>query len=259
MGIKFKFKPLFVIYVFLCIYFNWFNKIFYYVVTVTIHEYGHYLCAKHYGYHMDTIVFSVSGAGLTNSNNFKPKDEIKIALAGPLVNLVLITIIIAFFWIVPMSYLYTYDFLVSNIVVMIFNLLPMYPLDGGRIIIAYLTLKHRSRDKMLRSSRILCFVFGTIFLVLFIMSLFFKINYNLAIISCFLTINGVNSSKSKYFDKVSALNKKLDKPLEVKVFKVADMDKSTLIKNLSPHYYSVFQLTDENGKVQEIEEKDLLN
>ena len=41
--LKIKIKPLFILYVFLCIYFGWFNKIFYYVIAVALHEYGHYL------------------------------------------------------------------------------------------------------------------------------------------------------------------------------------------------------------------------
>ena len=84
--LKIKIKPLFVLYVFLCIYFGWFNKIFYYVIAVALHEYGHYLVAKMKGYEFDSVVFNVYGGGLFGSNSFKRKDDLIISLAGPLVN-----------------------------------------------------------------------------------------------------------------------------------------------------------------------------
>ena len=165
--LKIKFHPLFALYVFVCIYFNWFNKIFYYVIVVTMHEYGHYFCAKYYGYQMDSIIYSLSGAGITTNSSFKSKHDIIISLCGPLVNLILIVVTICLWWIFPLSYLYTYDFLICNIVVMMFNLLPLYPLDGGRIIVSILCLKGKNRNKCLRINKIVCLTFGILFVVLF--------------------------------------------------------------------------------------------
>ena len=83
--LKIKFHPLFAIYVFLCVYFGWFNQIFFYVITVTLHEFGHFLFLRHYGYECDSLIFSLNGAGLQSNNNFRAKEEIIIAIAGPLV------------------------------------------------------------------------------------------------------------------------------------------------------------------------------
>ena len=107
---KLKFHPLFVIYVFVCIYFGWFNSIFYYVVSVVLHEYGHIFVAKQLGYNMKNIVFGVYGAGVRSDDYFSRRHEFWIALAGPLVNAILIILLVFFWWIIPSLYFYTYEF-----------------------------------------------------------------------------------------------------------------------------------------------------
>ena len=155
--LKIKFHPLFILYVFLCIYFNWFNKIFFYVLVVTLHEYGHFLVARHYGYKIDALIFSLSGAGITTNSTFKEKHDIIISLSGPLVNLIFIILTICTWWIFPLSYLYTYDFLICNIVVMLFNLTPIFPLDGGRILMSILSLKGYDKNKLMSFNKYVCF------------------------------------------------------------------------------------------------------
>ena len=68
-----KFKPLFLVYVFLCIYFGWYNNIFYYITAVVLHEYGHLMVAKILGYNTYGIVFDLYGAGLKCDNYFQRK------------------------------------------------------------------------------------------------------------------------------------------------------------------------------------------
>lgn len=256
-SLKLKFHPLFIIYVFLCIYFGWFNQVFYYVVVVTLHEFGHYVMIKHYGYNMDSLVFNLSGAGLQGNNIFKPKHEIIISLAGPLVNLILIILTIALWWLYPLSYLYTKEFLISNIVVMIFNLIPIYPLDGGRIITCVLLMKKCSKNKLMKANKYICILFGSILLALFIVSIFFKINYNLLIIGIFMFANTIAFDRNSYFDKINSINKNNQKPVEVKVFRMNNYDKYNMIRCLSPHYYSIFEI-ENKGKIETIEEKDLV-
>jgi len=257
--LKIKFHPLFFIYVFICIYFGWVNKIFYYIIVATIHEYGHYFTAKYLGYEMEGIIFSLSGAGLKSSCNFKDKHEILISIAGPLVNLFLIIFSICLWWIVPSTYLFTYDFVICNIVIMIFNLLPIYPLDGGRILIACLSLKNFNKSKLIKYNKRICIATSVIFACFYLISIFYKINVNLLIISIFMAINSISYDKNTYFDKVYSLNKKPSKkPLEVRFFRVIDMNRSNLIKYINPHYYSIFEYY-ENGKLIRIEEDDLYN
>lgn len=256
--LKIKFQPLFALYCFVCIYFNWFNQIFFYVITVTFHEWGHYFVANHYGYKIDSLIYSLSGAGITTTEEFKNKDEIKIAIAGPLINVFLILIIICLWWIFPLSYLYTYDFLICNLVVLFFNLLPIYPLDGGRIIMSLVTRRKLNKKQFIKINRIFCLIIASLFFILFVISLFFKFNLNLLITSLFLTINGIFCDKNQYYDKIKSLNKsKLEKPIEIKVFRVAEENEKNLIKYIHKDYISIFE-NEKDGKVYTIREEDLL-
>ena len=255
--LKIKFHPLFVLYVFLCIYFNWFNKIFFYVLVVTLHEYGHFLVARHYGYKIDALIFSLSGAGITTNSTFKEKHDIIISLSGPLVNLILIILTICTWWIFPLSYLYTYDFLICNIVVMLFNLAPIFPLDGGRILMSILALKGHNKNKLMNINKYICLVCGCLFLVLYIVSLFYKTNMNLAFIGIFLTINSITCKNNKYFDRVQCFSKNTKKPIEVKHFVVSTNNEKELIKYINPHYISVFENTID-GEKKIIKEEELI-
>ena len=73
----------------------------------------------------------------------------------------------------------------------------------------------------------------------------------------FLAINSITYDKNKYYDKIKSLNKKSDKPLEVKIFKVQTDNEKELLKYLSPRYYSIFKNI-KNGKSNTITEDDLL-
>ena len=241
-----KFHPLFVIYVFICLYFGWLNNIFFYVVSVVLHEYGHMFMAKSLGYETGGILFHLYGAGLKTNNIYKKKDDILISIAGPIVNIILIILIICLWWIVPTTYVFTCGFLKSNMMVLIFNILPLYPLDGGRIIVACLEDKI-ARNKILKVNSILCFSAGMLLLIFFFISIFYGINFNLLFVGLFLSINSVINDKNIYFEKAKSFSKTIDKPCEIKIFKVNNFDKMKLLKLIKPNYYSVFIRQDKSG------------
>lgn len=246
--VKIKFHPLFVLYVFLCIYFGWCNNVFCYVVAVVLHEYGHYFETRKLGYETRGMLFTIYGASLNTNNAYKIKDDIKISLAGPIVNLGLIMLCICLWWIVPSTYIFTYDFVISNVVIMIFNLIPMYSLDGGRVVVALISNKIKRR-KVIKINNIICFVMGILFLVLFGVSIFYTINFNLLFVGMFLALNSIASDRSEYFEKIRAYCKD-EKPREVKVFKVKSFEKVSMLKCISPSYYSVFVSSDgKNDKI----------
>jgi Zn-dependent protease/CBS domain-containing protein len=118
-------------------------------ICVVLHEFGHSLVAQRLGIEIHSItLLPIGGVSNLESLPEKPSDEVKITLAGPLVNVVLAPI---FFGVglllgaVPRipSDLFTgvgsvgqFFFYLGylNVVLAVFNLIPAFPLDGGRVL-----------------------------------------------------------------------------------------------------------------------------
>jgi Zn-dependent protease len=114
------------------------------MVCILIHELGHCYAAKFFGYSTDNIILTVLGgmASINGRFDLKAKHEFWITVAGPITN-VIIFFIIYFSNTHKMSMLDTSNFYdisfawqslaMFNLVMAIFNLAPIYPMDGGRI------------------------------------------------------------------------------------------------------------------------------
>ena len=70
-------------------------------------------------------------------------------------------------------------------------------------------------------------------------------------------LNSITQDKSKYYNQLDSVNKRYEKPIEIKVFKVTEFNEKKLIKYLSPKYYSVFKC-EQDGVEKYIEESDLI-
>lgn len=128
-------------------------------LCVILHEYGHALSAKRYGVKtIDIIISPIGGLARLEKLPEKPIQELIVAFAGPLVNVVigitLFTILYAIHQ--DLSFLIIdenpfdnitnakgfFGLLVwTNVVLFIFNLIPAFPMDGGRILRALLSMR----------------------------------------------------------------------------------------------------------------------
>jgi len=113
-------------------------------VCVVLHEFGHVLTARQFGIRTPTITLSPLGgiAHLERMTN-KPWEEFCIAIAGPLVN-----VAIAFALGIGMVGLQTLGLhldssalmrflgvlLFANVIMVVFNMIPAFPMDGGRVL-----------------------------------------------------------------------------------------------------------------------------
>lgn len=108
-------------------------------VSVLIHELAHSLVAKGRGFEVEGItLFLLGGVSNIRADASGPKDEFVISAVGPLTSLALSGI----FWLTlqafqdratPLSAILAYLWLI-NLLLAIFNLLPAFPLDGGRVL-----------------------------------------------------------------------------------------------------------------------------
>ena len=127
-------------------------------VLITLHELGHSFAAQHYGVPVKQIILSpIGGVAQLMRMPEKPVEEFVIAIAGPAVNFVLAGLMwgtAVLFNIdlsnplrVLMGYggitgaaLFTYIF-VYNIFLAVFNLIPAFPMDGGRVFRSLLAMR----------------------------------------------------------------------------------------------------------------------
>ena len=106
-----------------------------------LHELAHANAAAKIGYAMKSVCLMPYGATVTvDLDGVSPKDEIKIALAGPIFNLTLAAGFLALWWCYPSLYPYTETAFVSTLSLAVCNLLPALPLDGGRTLYCVLIL-----------------------------------------------------------------------------------------------------------------------
>jgi len=109
-------------------------------VCIVLHELGHAMVAKHYKLPISQItLFIFGGVAEIKKEPQTPKVEFLMAIAGPIVSIVLsgalylLTIIGQHaHWPIPVTAVTGYLALI-NMVLAIFNLIPAFPLDGGRI------------------------------------------------------------------------------------------------------------------------------
>jgi Zn-dependent protease/CBS domain-containing protein len=112
-------------------------------VGVVLHELGHSVVSMHYGYDIDAITLWFLG-GIAQLTELPDdwKQELAVAIAGPIVSVILGAICYGVFLALPASFeagRFVVAYLaVLNIVLAVFNLLPGFPLDGGRVLRALL-------------------------------------------------------------------------------------------------------------------------
>ncbi len=261
--LKIVINPLSIIALFLFIYFGWIGEVLFYVIALVIHEYAHYYVAKRLGYNLNYITFSPFGASLSGSKNFfKLRDEIKIALAGPLVNLFLAIVFVALWWIFPATYTLSYSFVLSNASLFIFNMLPLFPLDAGRIVLA-LIHSRRNFAKIYKLYRVNSIVVGIIFLGLFVWSAFGKINLSTLFVGILLIMSSFDLDKSLYYKYayIEKLENNTPTILPAKEYVVPiNTTIPQLLKLIDKNTFSVFNFVDNSGRIiKTINEKQLLD
>lgn len=232
-----------------------------YLIAIILHELGHAFVAKKLGYRLDKIWILPFGACLSFEEfSFNPKDEIKIAFAGPIVNILLIVSVMALWWFYPITYVYTYTFALSNFSIAVFNLLPAYPLDGGRILAGYLRMTYKS-EKVYKIICLLNIIFSFIFLALFIASFFLNINFTFCIIAIFLFVSTIEGKfQGKYSTLLNQNLKKQNKPLSVKSFCVSSSTPfHKILPEISYQKYNIIYVIYPNQKIKLITESQFRN
>jgi stage IV sporulation protein FB len=155
-------------------------------VLVFMHELGHVLAALAAGWRVQSIELLPFGgvAKMDESGTTKAKDEVIVALSGPFVNLSMIAIGYLFFTLGIWEQQWTDFFIRGNVFIAGFNLLPVWPLDGGKVLHTLL-----SKRLAFRKSIYVCLAWSTTAIFLLIaLSFFLPAQLNLVIICIYLLV-----------------------------------------------------------------------
>lgn len=251
-------------YVFLIVFSCFSGNLFLFLVysfCIVLHECMHILVASKMGYNLQEFRLSVTGASACFGDKvFYLSDELIIALAGPLTNLCLFILTVAFWWLCPAIYNFTLEFAFINLFIFAFNMLPVYSFDGGRIL-ACLLEKKISRKKSKKVVVFLGVVLSLFLFLLFLISCFSMINFSLGAMSImlFITCNGGKDDFVCLTDKSKL--ETLEKSMGIQVSLYYISIESSLIdafRKLTKKTYSVFYIVEKkNSQIIKLDEDGL--
>src|SRR5262249_50827241 len=119
---------------------------------VTLHEFGHILMARRFGVRTpDVILLPIGGVARLERIPEEPKQELLIAVAGPAVTLLIAAVLYIALRVsgTPVSSgtldlengSFAARIMVMNLLLLAFNLIPAFPMDGGRVLRALLATR----------------------------------------------------------------------------------------------------------------------
>jgi Zn-dependent protease len=133
---------------------------------VILHELGHCLAARRFGIGTNSItLYPIGGVARLDAMPSEPLHEILIAIAGPAVNVALALLLFPLVWWggipqesdtlpAPSAIALVDTVFAANVAMFLFNLLPAFPMDGGRVFRAILAIGGNYTEATVIASRI---------------------------------------------------------------------------------------------------------
>lgn len=227
-------------------------------IIVLFHELMHYLTARYLGFNgFDVELLPVGTVlRLKELDNATPKEDFLISLSGPFINLILA---IFFYCLIPLfkcSYLNI--FYMGNLTIGIFNLMPAFPLDGGRIVRDILSLRtYYKRANRITANISICT--GIIMMFIYIL-LFFtgKNNFTIGLIALFIIISSLKEKERiSYIIMSDIINKKGNfvkkgymENRSMSIYYKKDL--LAVLSMVDKNKYNIFTILDDEMKVMDI-------
>ena len=215
--------------------------------ALILHELAHAGFARLRGFAIKKLVLLPFGAMMSTEESFDRGSAVIVGLAGPLCNLLLALVTVGIWWIVPAAYTYTELFFYANLSLGLFNLLPIYPLDGSRIVLGLC----KNRLKAIMGLQIAGVVCSIVFLGLFIASFFYGLNFTYGIIAVFLFYGAAFGTKEEmYISVLDSGSKNYMLGVEKKSVRVSeDMPIIRFYHHVGSASETSFEVLDDSGEI----------
>lgn len=236
------------------------------VLTVLIHELFHSFTAKKLGFKVDEVeIFPFGGiAKFQSLNSASPKEEIFICMMGPLSNFLIMIIFMGIKSIYSDFHLIDYIIKINKLMLLI-NILPVFPLDGGKIIRAVLSLfigYKSSTVKLTYITYILC-------TIIIVCDILYGLTYNIiytSLIVVFILTAAKKEREMAAFVFISSITGKandINKKKKMKVHLLVclrNIKTKEVLECFLPNRYHIFIIINTNGEtIGTITESQLIN
>lgn len=221
-----------------------------YTLAMLLHECAHYIVATNRRYKCNNMQLSAFGAVLYGKfDQVNPTDSIAIALAGPCTNVIVAVICLALWWIFPASYVFTETFFSANISMAFVNMLPCYPLDGGRVIVA---LWDKSGKDGYRNARKLTVAVALTLFAVFVISVAAGYNlFSMGLFAVFLFSSLIGKNNVSY-KRIApfVLNERATLGMEVRTLMFCqDVELNTVFRRMQGGFLYNVEVVDEHFNV----------
>lgn len=223
---------IFILISFLC---GYFKKVIIYMFLIIVHELGHVLTALLFGWKISKInIYPLGGLTVFNGEINKPfVEELVVTIMGPLFQM------IAFL----LFFKNNYDAFVFNNYLLLFNLLPIVPLDGGKLLSIFLEL-------LIYYKKSLYIVVYLSFIIFFyFLFLMFKLNNIFFLVAFFFLL-------FKIIDEKNNINYYYNRFLLERLFRNYNYKKKSIVPNINCFYKYRNNSIIENKEI--LFEKDIL-
>ncbi len=237
-------------------------------IIVILHELGHAIAANELGFEVERVSLLPFGgvARLRYGHlGFRPRHEAIVAIAGPFVNLLIILLGFGLF----LSGLWSEEFyhliVKMNLWLVVFNMLPGLPLDGGRILRAA-----RSRligfESATREAYRVALAIAVILLCMGVVALWAgHPHIGIIILGIFLLLTAISGGRDTRVETVRFLDSmRKSNHRQSRVVRSITLPKTAPVRDaliqFAPNRYHIIYVLSENGEVQDVlEEKQLID
>lgn len=240
------------------------GKLFLFFLSALVaiqHELAHAFAAAKLGYKLNRVVLMPFGAIIDGDlKGISLKDEIIVAFCGPLCNFITAVFFVALWWFAPTMYAFTDVAFYSSLAIALVNLLPAYPLDGGRILKCSIakTLSKKyvdttlAEEKAEKFCRLLTLTFSLCFFAAFLVLCLQKtLNFSLLVFAVFLFVGFLgNKDKAAVYSRINfTQSQPITRGIEIRrVAVMASCPIKDVFRFLSRGSYLVLEIYDENER-----------